>query len=172
MSKNIFKYPALITCVVKFVHDKYPNMQIGKTYIQKMVYLLTCHGIFDINYSMHYYGPYSKETANEVNFAESIGIINIKWVDDKGYFISVNQSNFERFEENIKESERQAIAQVADRFGRFKAVELSIIATAIYLQDNSNVPEKELVDAIHDLKPEYTDAYIKRILKEGGIISS
>lgn len=172
MSENIFKNPALIAYVVKCVQDKYPSNQIGKTYIQKMMYLLKRKGILDVSYSIHYYGPYSMETAYELNFAENIGIISIKWIDDKGYFISAVQDNFEKLEQNIIDHEKQAVAEVVDRFGRFKAIELSIIATALYLQDNSEVSDTRLVEAVHNLKPEYPNDYIKHILEEGGIINN
>jgi len=67
---SMFKNSGLLGYLVKSLKQKYPDRQIGKTVIQKMMYLLSRNGIMDFEFSMYHYGPYSSEVAGELNFAE------------------------------------------------------------------------------------------------------
>ena len=115
MSNSIFKYPALIGYMIERMSKEYPSKQIGKTIVQKIFYLLTHEGIVNFNYSMYHYGPYSSGLSGELNFAESTGIVDIKWVEDKGYFIYPTEKlkHFERrmidMNTLIKETAREAV---------------------------------------------------------------
>jgi uncharacterized protein YwgA len=166
MSESIFKNPALIAHLVKRIQEKYPGKQIGKTIVQKMLYLLSRDGVLNVDYSMHYYGPYSQKIASEIDFAESTDIIEIKWVDNKGYFISSNTDKFE----SIIEAEKNYVDVIVDRFGGFNAKELSIIATALYLRDNFEIDDTKIVDSVHNIKEQYSAQEIRSILQKSGIL--
>lgn len=139
---SIFKNPALIGYLAKKIQVEYPNRQVGKTYIQKMIYLLNRNDVVDFNYSMYHYGPYSSEVSGELNFAQNTGIVQVKWIDDKGYFI--------------------------ESTSKLNAIELSIIATGFFLKDNFGVSDSELVNVIHQFKPDHTVEFIENILRRAG----
>ncbi len=170
MNKSIFKYPALITYLVRTLQVRYPDKQIGKTIIQKMIYLLTLRGLIDIRYSMYYYGPYSQEVTDALNLAENTGAVEIKWVNDEGYFIHSKPGFSEKFEHLLDEHEKGCIADIVETFGGLKSNELSIIATGLYLKSNFEIPNEKLMDAIRDIKPQYSKDYIKNVLEKGGIL--
>jgi uncharacterized protein YwgA len=171
MIESIFKHPALITYLVKILHERYPNKQIGKTVIQKLIYLLTLRSSMDIRYSMYYYGPYSQEVNDGLNLAESIDAVEIKWINDKGYFISTQPSGLEKLEPLLDKTKTECIEAVVDEFGNLMASELSIIATGLYLRDNFSTPDEQLIDAIHDIKRQYSIDYIKEVLEKGGVMT-
>lgn len=166
--KSIFKNPTLIGYLVKKIRVEYPKRQVGKTIIQKMMYLLNRNDVVDFDYSMYHYGPYSSEVSGELNFAQNTGIIQVKWIDDKGYFIE-STSKLKKFEKLITGGEKRAIDEIVERFGSFNAIELSIIATAFFLKDNFGVPNTELVNVIHQIKQDHTIEYIESILRKAGI---
>jgi len=169
MVESIFRYPAIISFLVRQLHERYPDKQIGKTLIQKMVYLLTRKGIVNFDYSMYHYGPYSAEAAAELNFAENNNIIKVKWVGGKGYFLEpTDESN--KFDMLILDPEKQVIDKLVEEYGDFTAVDLSIIATAYFIMDNFEEPEASLVETIHNIKPKYSADYIKEVLQKGGLI--
>jgi len=167
--KSIFKNPALIGYLVKRIKVEFPGRQVGKTIIQKMMYLLNRNEIVDFNYSMYHYGPYSSELSGELNFAQNAGIVQIKWVDDKGYFIETT-SKLQNFEKLMTEREKQALDDLVERFGSYNAIELSIIATAYYVKDTFDVPETKLVSVIHQIKQNHSVEYIENILRKVGIL--
>ena len=169
MVESIFTYPTLLGYLLKRMEDGYPDKQIGKTIVQKMMYLLTREGTVDFNYSMYHYGPYSSEVSGELNFASSAGIVNINWVDDKGYFINSTQK-LENFKNLLTDQDTQVIDELVKKFGRFNAIELSLIATAFFLKDNFNVLDVKLAEVVHDAKPKYSHEYIKAVLQSAGIL--
>ena len=88
MRESIFKGPALVAYLVKRMSETYPDKQVGKTVIQKLLFLLTRAGVVDFDYAMYHYGPYSAQALSELNFAEDIGAVEIVWVPNEGYFIT------------------------------------------------------------------------------------
>ncbi|MBE0448575.1 MAG: DUF4065 domain-containing protein [Actinobacteria bacterium] len=171
MGESIFKNPAIIAYLVKRLHEVHPGKQAGKTFVQKMLYLLSREGVVGFNYSMYHYGPYSSGADAELNFAENRGLINIKWVDGAGYFTETTPE-LDKFEKLIQDNEKSAIDRVIERYGDFNAVDLSLIATAYFMKDNFDTPDTELANAIHNLKPKYTAGYIQNVLEKGGIMAT
>jgi hypothetical protein len=56
---SIFKNPAVIGYLVKKMSEFYPGKQIGKTIVQKLIFLLVEKNIFYFRYSMFNYGHFS-----------------------------------------------------------------------------------------------------------------
>jgi uncharacterized protein YwgA len=168
MNESILRGVAMVSHSVKKLSEKYPDSQIGKTIVQKIMYMLTRERAIDFNYSMYHYGPYSAQVSSEINFAENIGAVEIDWISDKGYFIKPKSDELEGV---LSEGDKQAIDRVIDKYGGFNAIEISIIATALFVEDNFEVTDtEELVRVVTSLKPQYSNR-IKNILKEGGVIS-
>ena len=168
MSRSIFKYPVLIGYMIKKIGEKYPGKQVGKTFVQKIFYLLTRQEAVDFNYSMYHYGPYSSEVSGELNFAESSGIVNVEWIEDKGYFIN-STSKLDNFKSLLKNEEIQAIDDIIETYADFNTIELSLIATALYSRDNFEVSDERLAEVVHNAKPNFSLDLIERVLQKAGI---
>jgi uncharacterized protein YwgA len=157
--EDLFKYPAIIGCLVKELARKYPGEQIGKTKLQKLLYLLTDkqitkNEVVNFYYSLHYYGPYSSEASSELSFAESRKIVRSEWKDDKGFFFKPGD-NEERVEkEHLNNNEKLIIQKLVNRFGKFNARELTIITTYLFLSkedEYSSEPDK-IVEEVCKMK--------------------
>ncbi len=169
MKNEIFRKVAIISYLAKELHEAYPDKQIGKTVLQKMSYFLTREDIVEFDYSLYHYGPYSSEVESEISFAEDLGMLDVKWEMDKGYFIFVKNNEFESF---IKTEERKKIENVVSKYGKFNATELSIIATAFFVKDRFRIDDKEkLVEIVASIKPQYDKNWIEKILSEGNVIN-
>lgn len=168
-TESIFKNPALIGYLVEQIKKKYPKKQVGKTIIQKKMYLLTRLKIVDFDYTMYYYGPFSSEVSGELDFAQGAGIIQIKWVDREGYFIEATPK-LKEFYSLITNEEKKAVEGIVEKFGDFNAIDMSIIATAFYLKDNFGVSDAELVEIIHKIKQNLSSEHIKNILEKARIL--
>jgi uncharacterized protein len=156
---------------VKRLNEDNPEKQIGKTIVQKMMYLLSRKNIAGFDFSMYHYGPYSSELSGEMSFAERNGIIKVAWKDNEGYFIRPSESA-EQFFALLDDEERQAVDDFVSQFGKFNATDLFLLATALYLKDNFGIEENRLPEAVHNAKKKYSTEYIEKILKSGGILQN
>lgn len=170
-TESIFEIPALISYLVKRLLIKHPDKQVGKTIVQKMMYLLSREGVVDFDYSMYHYGPYSVEVTGELNFAESANIVEIRWVDEQGYFIQPGPG-LPKFESLITEGQKEAIDNLVNRYSHFNAIELSILATALFLKDNFGVPDRRLAEVVHTVKSNHRLDFIEEKLREAGIFKN
>ncbi len=162
---SIFKNPALIGYLVETMNEKDPGKQVGKTVIQKMMYFLTREGHTNFSYSMHHYGPYSSGISSELGTAAASGIVNETWHNNEGYYIKSGHRK-DDFVNLVSEDEKQAINQIVKKFGKFNAVEMSIIATAFYIKENFDTQYSEIAEVVHSLKKNFSISKIKNILEE------
>jgi uncharacterized protein YwgA len=169
IQNSIFKDPALIGFLVKELHKKDPDKQIGKTILQKMCYFLTQEGLTDFKYSMYHYGPYSSQVSGELGFAAASGLVIETWQKELGYFIEPGPKEPD-FEHLVTEEEKRAIDRITERYGRYNAIDMSIIATAIYHKKVFGVPDEKLADVVHSLKKKQNLSHIKKLLRDEGII--
>jgi uncharacterized protein YwgA len=167
MDESIFIGAGIIAHLIKKMGERYPNKQIGKTMVQKMLYLLTREITIDFDYSMYYYGPYSGQVVSELDFAKDIGAVEIDWIKDRGYLIKPKEVSYEKY---LTDEIRNKIDAIISKYGKFNAVELSIITTALYVKDNFGVKDdKKLMQVVASLKPQYKKN-LNEILKEVNII--
>ena len=130
--ESMFRNSGLIGYLVKRLNEKYPGKQIGKTVIQKMMYMLSRSDVANFDFSM-YITALLVRGIRKLNFAERNGVVDIDWKDEKGYF--VNQTDrVEDFVHLLSSEDKRVVDELVARFGCFKAVDLSLIATALYLQ--------------------------------------
>jgi len=174
MKDSIFKETALIYYLIKKINEKNPSKQIGKTIVQKLVYLLTTEGIGEFDYSMYHYGPYSAEVSSELDLAKDIGAVEIEWVPSKGYFIrpkEIKSKENKLLEELLSDEEKQKISSIVEKYSDFNAIELSIIATALFVRANFSVESDEkLVEIVSSIKKQYKKEQIKDFLIKSGIL--
>jgi uncharacterized protein YwgA len=169
-AESAFKNAAFIGYLVKKLKQQ-SKRQVGKTKIQKLVYLLTREGIADFDYSMHYYGPYSTKVAEELSIAEKAEIIQSRQNgENRGFFLSVDEEKEGKFEYLLKDDEMAGIDAIVDKFGRFDAKELSIISTYHFLNASSDLTQEELVIEIHKIK-NYREQDIRRVLERAAILN-
>ncbi|NHV06549.1 MAG: SocA family protein [Thaumarchaeota archaeon] len=162
-----FKRLAVLSFLVAKLREKYPSKQIGKTVVQKMMYLLTRENVVDYKYSMYHYGPYSSELSSDLNLCEELGILTIKWDNEKGFDITLNENQYEN---KLSSEDKRKIEEIVDKYGHFNAKELSIIATALFLKTECENNE-DLIKVVASLKPDYDENTIRNILKKGSVIS-
>lgn len=166
MPENIFHNPTLISYVVKRIKETYPEKQISKAIIQKLFYLLSRKDAVDFDYSLYHYGPYSSQVTSELNFAEEIDFIVIDWIPEKGYFISPGPMYSSKLLlQNTEKIERDTMDEVIQEYSNYNSIELSIITTALFLNKNFGVNNKDnLVEIVSSLKPQYDKERISNLL--------
>lgn len=120
--------PTLITALINLNG----GTLVGKTRLQKSVYLLESFGIelgFDFDY--HHYGPYSEDLSNASKDAETLGFLEVEWRSAYGNEYAVYKSHSQA-EANLP----PATAAVLKTLANYDAVTLELAATADFLQKN------------------------------------
>ncbi|RLG32446.1 hypothetical protein DRN98_05285, partial [Methanosarcinales archaeon] len=91
----------------------------------------------------------------------------VDWKQEKGYFIEPNDPL--NLPNEVTSSEKEMIDNLVNKYGDFSAIELSIIATAIYIKDNFGIGDNEIIDTVLSLKPNKRE-WVEGILKKAGFI--
>ena len=158
----------LVGYLVKRLREKYESKQIGKTVVQKMIYLLGLESDISFDYSMYHYGPFSKSAASALDLAKKYDLVEMEWRPKKGYFIDPTDKVSEK---KLDDETSEALDEVVARFGGYSAVELSMIATGFYVKDNFEYgSDEELVDTVSSLKSEHEKDWIEDLLLKEGVI--
>lgn len=111
---------------------------VGKTRLQKTVYLLEAKGIgFGFDFDYHKYGPFSAELAFATDDAESLKLIEAN--KEQGFhqipyvtFSSLDKAPEFQDGDDLKTNRKTAL----DTMGGYSAIVLELAATAVYLQRN------------------------------------
>ena len=162
--------PSLIYYVIKSLRQKYPDKQIGKTVVQKIMYLLETKSDLDFDYTLYYYGPYSFKVGEYLNLAETLKFIDIKWNPEKGYFIEPLHPDPQLLHAP-SENLLKVIDNLVDKYGKFKANDLSLIATAFYVKNKMGIKSlEELSKMVLQIKPKNREEHVEELLKQGDVI--
>lgn len=161
----------LVYLLVKALQERFPDKQIGKTLIQKLMYFCEKDLREDFGYTMYYYGPYSSEVTEFLNLAEATGILEIGWEPSKGYSITAKENDSVKLVKvKVTDAEKEVIENVVKKYGEFSALELSVIATAEFLKENYSIVDIDnLAKTILSVKRKLDYDWVKGILNRAGI---
>lgn len=134
-----------------------------KKTLQKIFYLIEEAGDqIGFDYTIHFYGPYSADLDYEIQDMIGQGELSIEYTQ-YGHLIStidnheVGKSELSELQENVIE-----------RFGMKSASELELLATALFVQRNTeDANVSEIVFGVKRIKgTKYSDAQIGSAIKE------
>jgi len=146
------------------------TQQIGKTYIQKGIYLLQEGFKEDLNYNykIHFYGPYSQELANQIDILNDFEWIDIHYLnEDKGYEITLTK-NGERLLKDFKGKLKinyENINKVNHLVGGAKVKEMELLSTVLYFSKILK-NRKDIIEKVITLKPHFNKPQINRAIKK------
>ena len=146
------------------------RMTLGKTALQKMIFLLQrVFGLdFDYNYTLYTYGPFCADVARDLDIVAGFGGVEIAY-DSKygGYELRPGPAidDLRRRAEEFLSSIREPLDTLVADYGRATAKELELRSTIIYLaraEDSNEV----LVELVHQAKPHFSLAQIETARQE------
>ena len=162
MSKATIGDAAKLVYLVDKLKDVSP--QVGKTVVQKMMFLLDKKGVVNYDYSLYHYGPYSPAVENDLNYVEFLDGVEIHWVKNEGYFIT-SGSSAASLEESLSVEEKGAIDEIVKNFGQMRAKDLSLLATVLYFWNRFEGDVDGLITAVKSVKPQYSERDIREKIK-------
>ena len=140
--------------------------ELGKKKLKKFMYLIERKGVnLGLNYSIHYFGPYSSKLDNTMHILES---------DDK---IVINTSRIthtihlgeEPIEGNLEDNEQEAVNFVLSKFKDKSAYDLEAITTLDYVATemlNGEGSDEQIIDKVKQIKgTKFTKEHLESNLK-------
>lgn len=143
--------------------------QLGKTVLQKMVYLLTeVYGVSSgYLHTLYTYGPYSADLASDIEFVASMGGIKLK-ESQRGYIISESEQGemiWGKAQEFINQHSDQ-FAKLVEDYGTYNAKELELRSTLVFLQKRGGMSKDMLMEQLRSIKPYFTVEEVKTAIEQ------
>lgn len=176
MSSDFNKY---IT-IIKRICEK---TEVGKKMLQKLLYLIERKGVgLNLNYSIHFFGPYSSKLDELIHLLESEDIIEI---DTGGVTHKINMSKHipEEYKETVEHYELSSADEakvnfVLNTFIKKSAFELEAITTLDYVATfmlGEVHSDFQIIEEVKKIKgSKFKDDYLKQqleILKKCGYVA-
>ncbi|MBN1294025.1 MAG: restriction endonuclease [Candidatus Latescibacteria bacterium] len=150
--------------------------QLGKTALQKLVYLL--QEIFGVDagydFKLYTYGPFTSQLLQDLDQVDALHGVNVELVESAlgGYNISSGEKYREirdRAKDYLNEKKvKGGIDKLITEFGHLWAKELELRATIVYaVKNNKDLYEQDdLVNMIHEIKPRFNKVFIGQVINE------
>lgn len=139
----------------------------GKKMLQKLMYLMERKGVvLNLNYSIHFYGPYSSKLDDALQALSARDVIKIE-TKERTHWISV--LNIDEVNYSIETGEQEKIQFVLDHFLQEQAKDLEAITTLDFvareiLKNEGN--DAQIIEAVKNIKgKKFSDNELKRELE-------
>ncbi len=137
----------------------------GRKRLQKLVHLLGAMGFpqFRQRFILHYYGPFSRRLARELDFLGAAGLIEIKEgvAGFSGFTHSVSPSGTKFLEEvGVQDNESEPWVSIARKLNGESTESLEAVSTLVFLHANGT-SKASLKARFTDVKPKLTDHFAK-----------
>jgi len=138
----------------------------GKTVIQKLIYFIQSRGLdLDYRFTLYTYGPYSPELMEDMDIASENGYINMVYNPAYlGYVISSGERDIE--DDLLTKEEINVIEEVMNNYAGYSAKELELRATIQFFHDRLEIPEKDMIPEIKEIKPKFSEEDIRSAINE------
>ena len=142
--------------------------EVGKTFIQKSIYILQ-EGLrksLGYSYKLYLYGPFSQDLANDIDSLHEIGLIDVRYDIEKGWYSIKITEKGKMFLEEFKDfgaSDRE-IDKVLSLIECRDAKKMELLGTVLYFAKLTSDP-KEIRRLMNTVKPHFNDKEIDEALK-------
>ncbi|WP_456329327.1 hypothetical protein [Archaeoglobus sp.] len=141
--------------------------EVGKTFIQKGVYILQSGLGRDLGYSykLYFYGPFSQELANDLDTLHETGLIDVRYDVRKGWYSIKITEKGKMFLEKFKEfgARNSEIEEVLSLIEGKDARKMELLGTVLYFAKLTS-DLKEIKRLVNIVKPHFNDREIEEAL--------
>lgn len=161
-----------LSVLINFAERRQRNSnRLGKTALQKLLYLLQeVYGV-DLGYrfELYTYGPYEAGVMRDVDYAKSLELLSIDYDYNNGYNITPGPKaqSLDDYKEFINSKHGSLFDQLFDQFGSKNARQLELSATLVLLaKDDPDCDNDVILNRIKDIKPKYDKKELESALSE------
>lgn len=146
------------------------NIEPGKKMLQKLMYLISRKGVnLNLNYSIHFFGPYSAKLDNVLHAMENYDMVSI---DTSGQTHSIHLGSVP-IEGELEAKDQEIVDYIMTTFASKSAYELEAITTLDYVFSfllSGHATDAEVINKVEQIKgSKFTSAFLAdsfKILKE------
>ncbi len=152
--------------VLNFINNS--RKPVGKTYIQKGIFFLQ-EGLeekLDLNYKIHYYGPYSEDLTEILYELEDMDFLKINYDDqNEKYEIYLLEDgiNFIESEKENYEISEDKYTKIINLIGNSSVEEMELLSTTLYFSKLTDT-DSECINQTHTAKSHFNENQIKEAL--------
>jgi uncharacterized protein YwgA len=162
------QYARLATVVT--IVQKRPGL--GRTALMKLCYFLQSLRRVPLGYrfTLYSYGPFESDVLSDLTSAESLGAIRSRVVQySGGYGYEIQPTDKSELVMSLAHEfvlkHTPDIDWVIDRFAGFRASDLELLSTVIYVdreyaQTDETLNREEIVRKVHEIKPGFHEEFI------------
>jgi len=166
----------IIAEIASRFHDN--DLRLGKTALQKMVYMLQEVSGVNVGYefSLYTYGPFDSQLLQDLDFVETLKGVSVETVSE-GYG-GVNITVADETDDLRERSElltnpriRETLDRIVTDFGQCSAKELELRSTILFIVHDARrrgepLQEDQTVSLVHEIKPYFDGATIATAFDE------
>lgn len=141
--------------IIQVIEKLCKEHRLGKKAVQKCFYLIERKGLdFDLDYSIHYFGPYSSKLDNALTYFMNKEIIDI---DTSGMTHTISVLDDAKCEgQGLDTAEEAVVDNIISTFGSYSPYDLEGITTTDYVAKRSaNINElndQEIIQGVIRIK--------------------
>jgi uncharacterized protein YwgA len=133
---------------------------LGKTKLQKMVYLLEKLKNVSVGYDFTFYtyGPFSSDLAADLDYVTTLGGVQVNYEPGINMYEISPGPNADRLTEKSKDflnENKAALDEIIQRFGTRQAKELELLATLVFVAKSGVREDSALIEKTKELKSKF-----------------
>lgn len=146
--------------------------RVGKTFLQKAIYVLQEWLSLDLgyDYKLYLYGPYSEELSQDIDVLRDLGLVEIgSDATGYGYSIELNNKGGKFLSENlgIYMVDEGKLQKVISLLGTSDVKNMGLLSTVLYLA-KATADKGETVRLMREIKPQFSSDQVERKIEELG----
>ncbi len=163
-------YDRLMSIIFILNYLKQEKIPLNKTVVQKIIFLIQelSNINFGYSYILHFYGPYSAELSNDLDYLDFQNIIKIKFDDKIGYDIEVKNEASTYIEKlsdrSRKKNIKSTIKYLLDKCRPINTRSMELLGTVLFFV-KKGIEGNELKKTVKVLKPKFSDKEIKEAIE-------
>lgn len=144
--------------------------KVGKTFLQKAIYILQDWLNLDLGYDhkLYLYGPYSEDLSDDIDMLSDLGLINIgSDATGYGYNIAVSDKGAKFLTKNLGTYmvDEGKLDKVISLLGTSDVKSMELLSTILYLA-RTTTDKDQTIRLMHEIKPQFSPEEIDREMEE------
>jgi hypothetical protein len=156
---------ALAAYIVGEIERLFPSCLMGRSRLQKLFYVLSREGHFNIAFDLFMNGPYSDTVEDALGTAVDSGMMSAVMENGRSS-ISARAGASCKLPPHLKDEANRCIRA----YGFYDEGDLAIVTTALFLEDSHGLGPDDLIRAVMEVNPRFDARRVCSLLDRSDVI--